>query len=57
MFEKIGYYFYKEKLKRCAEKISPLISYPFLIFIEFELDNIFRKEGLKAAKKSSGKMA
>lgn len=55
MFEKVRYFFYKEKLKRVAKKSSPLISFPFLIFVDLELDEIFKKEGLKAAKKAAEK--
>lgn len=41
------------KKKLLNSKVNPLLDYPFMIFVELELDSHFEKGGLKAAQQAA----
>ena len=51
-FEKIRYHMWKSACIHEGKKFGPLMAFPFLMFVELELDGIFAKEGLEGARKA-----
>ena len=49
---RMSYQSYKAKLVMFAKKAQPLLAYPFLAFLELQLDEIFEKDGAEAAEKA-----
>jgi len=43
---------YKAALLKATEKAHPLIQYPFMMFVELELDGIYEKEGIVGVMKA-----
>jgi len=50
--ELIKYAILKESAKKMSKDIGPLMAYPFMVFLELELDQIFKEEGYDGALKA-----
>ena len=46
----LRFWLFKKLLLLKLRKVNPLIAYPFVIFVKFALDGVYKEGGLKAAK-------
>jgi hypothetical protein len=47
--KKLNFLFYKATLRCYAKNSNYIFAYPFLVFLQFELDTVFELEGMEAA--------
>jgi hypothetical protein len=44
--QKVAYSHAKNKIKEEAKNLPPLTAYPFMVFVEFQMDDTFKKGGI-----------